>query len=475
MNLRKTILGALALATFPIGAIAAPLTNSQLLNKAIQGMEQRSPTRVEGEFRYDIQIKPVGKSGRDESVSMNSKIGFRIRSIPNSDPKLSQNEGRVSIELTGGSFLGVMPMAWNGPITAEWKIVDKMVYFRVVNIPSGIIEYIKNELDFDPTSLIGIWVGTPLELDDLTANLSEIRTLPDTKTLEELTGVSAAEWKQLERTPILSVTRVEKTWRNSQNEEIRRLRFRLNPAFITAIQNLEIRKLPRDNNRTQAVRDINTRYAELRTQLNRLAMVANVNVPKARVERVEFGGNFVEQQKNDCTWNTRTSKYDCKVSSTMTIGFSGGISIIADSGAPVIAPVPFLTPDEFGELAEQGRISSSGSEVYETEQGNVLNYDGENYITGLVTETDKVLVNRGENVTLTVNASNAGNWNYAGNRIDIRNTETGAIVHSCLDQSWCVATIPVTSMGNAVQYEAMIFDRNNQHIVSSVSPIIYVR
>jgi hypothetical protein len=81
-------------------------------------------------------------------------------------------------------------------------------------------------------------------------------------------------------------------------------------------------------------------------------MVANVNVPKARVERIEFGGSFVEQQKNDCTWNTRTSKYDCKVSSVMTIRASGGMSILADDGAPVIAPFPWLTPEAFGKMVE---------------------------------------------------------------------------------------------------------------------------
>lgn len=466
MNLRKIALGALTLIAFPIGALAAPLTNTQLLNKAFLGMEQRAPVRVEGEFRYDVQIKPVGKSGRDESLSMNSKIGFRVRSIPNSDPKLSQNEGRISIELTGGSFLSVAPIAWNGPITAEWKIVDKMVYFRVVNIPSGIIEYVKNELDFDPTPLIGIWVGTPLELDDLTQGLSEIRTLPDTKTLEELTGVSAAEWKQLERTPILSVTRVERTWRNARNEEIRRLRFRINPAFISAVQNLEIRKVPRDNNRTQAVRDINTRYAELRTQLNRLSMVANVNVPNARVERVEFGGSFVEQQKNDCTWNTRTSKYDCKVSSTMTIGVSGGISIIADSGSPVVAPVPFLTPDEFAKLAETApKPASTG--------------DGENRVTALVTESDKILVNRGESVTLTINANHVGNWDYRDNYIHVLEAGTNKLEFMCLNSSvefaTCTAVIPVTTANNVIQYEIVFHDRNNNHVLSSLSPIIYVR
>ncbi|MCC7522818.1 hypothetical protein IT407_03400 [Candidatus Uhrbacteria bacterium] len=462
MNLRKTVLGALTLIAFPIGAIAAPLTNTQLLNKAFLNINERAPSRVEGEFRYDVEIKPVGKSGADEALSMNSKIGFRVRSIPNTDPKLSQNEGRLSIELTGGSFLSVAPIAWNGPITAEWKIVDKMAYIRVVNIPSGIIEYAKKEAGFDPTPLIGVWVGTSLELDDLTQGLSEIRTLPDTKTLEELTGVSTAEWKQLERTPILSVTRVEKTWRNASGEEIRRLRFRINPAFINAVQNLEIRRLPRDSYRTQAIRDINTRYATLRTQLNRFAMVANVNVPKVRVERIEFGGSMVEQQKNDCTWNTRTSKYDCKVSSTMTMRVNGGMSFLVDDGAPVIPPTPFLTPDEFMKLAETGTRPVS-SEY------------GENRVTGLVAESDKILVNRGENVTLTINANHVGNWDYYGNQIHIIEAGTNKLEFMCQNSGTCTAAFPVTSLNSAIQYEVVLYDRNGERVLSSLSPVIYVR
>src|SRR5687768_14298232 len=137
MNLRKTIIGALALIALPFGALAAPLTNSQLLNKAFLGLNQAGPGRVEGELRYGVEVKPYGLNSPDKAMAVGSKIGIRVRTVPNSaDPKKLQNEGKLSIELTNSSGdTGFFPMTWTGAIIVEWKIVDDMVYFRVANLP----------------------------------------------------------------------------------------------------------------------------------------------------------------------------------------------------------------------------------------------------------------------------------------------------------------------------------------------------
>lgn len=101
--------------------------------------------------------------------------------------------------------------------------------------------------------------------------------------------------------------------------------------------------------------------------------------------------------------------------------------------------------------------------------------DGTNYVSDLRLETSNTSIVRGATVKLTVNAFNVGNWNYSGNRIEIRDIRNGNVVKNCYDQSWCVADVTVyqQSTENIVQYEARLYDRYGRYIMNELSPAIH--
>jgi hypothetical protein len=115
-----------------------------------------------------------------------------------------------------------------------------------------------------------------------------------------------------------------------------------------------------------------------------------------------------------------------------------------------------------------------GPTIYINGNNNGSSNDGTNYINGLTLQSDRTSVDNGGMVKLTANAYNAGNWSYVGNRIEIRDIRTGSTVRSCYDQSWCVADVSVQGNNGTAQYEARIYDRNGNFVMSQFGPVIYV-
>jgi hypothetical protein len=129
-------------------------------------------------------------------------------------------------------------------------------------------------------------------------------------------------------------------------------------------------------------------------------------------------------------------------------------------------------------LFQNGSIMTQSAQVYVTRTdingSNGSSNDGTNYINGLTLQSDRTSVDNGGMVKLTANAYNAGNWSYVGNRIEIRDVRTGSIVRTCYDQSWCVVDLSVTGNNGTAQYEARIYDRNSNFVMSQFGPVIYV-
>ncbi len=167
---------------------------------------------------------------------------------------------------------------------------------------------------------------------------------------------------------------------------------------------------------------------------------------------------FVGFVKQTC-WNTTT----CTVSATMDqymgrTGLTFG-AVLRDGNGNLITQESFPT------------VTITSNTPTETYQHN-----GEDYITRMTLEVDRTSVASGDQIRLTVNAFNVGNWTYTGNRIEIRDTRTGSTIKTCNDQSWCVASgITVTgSNGSTAQYEARIYDRNGRFVMSQTSPTISI-
>ena len=113
---------------------------------------------------------------------------------------------------------------------------------------------------------------------------------------------------------------------------------------------------------------------------------------------------------------------------------------------------------------------------FNTTAQNTASNDGMNYVNGLTLQVDQTSIASGDRIKLTANAFNAGNWNYIGNRIEIRDLRNGSIVQTCNDQSWCVANIAVNTLGSETQaqFEAHIYDRNGAFLMSQIGPVIYL-
>jgi hypothetical protein len=157
-------------------------------------------------------------------------------------------------------------------------------------------------------------------------------------------------------------------------------------------------------------------------------------------------------------WNTTVCTASASISNYMgRTGLTFGIRL-RDSNGNVISTEQFET------VYVTDGSSGNGSS----------NNDGTNYINGLTLQSDRTSVDNGGMVKLTANAYNAGNWSYVGNRIEIRDIRTGSTVRSCYDQSWCVVDLAVTGVNGTAQYEARIYDRNNNFIMSQFGPVIYV-
>jgi hypothetical protein len=120
--------------------------------------------------------------------------------------------------------------------------------------------------------------------------------------------------------------------------------------------------------------------------------------------------------------------------------------------------------------------NNNGYNNYNYNNGSSIN-DGVNYINGLVLNADRTSISAGQTVHLTANAYNAGTWSYTGNRIEISDINSGQIVKTCYDQSWCMLDVyPVakSSTNLTAQYQAKIYDRNGNLVMSQYSPVIYL-
>jgi len=103
--------------------------------------------------------------------------------------------------------------------------------------------------------------------------------------------------------------------------------------------------------------------------------------------------------------------------------------------------------------------------------------DSVNYINGLVLNADRTSISAGQTVHLTANAYNAGTWSYSGNRIEIRDVNSGQIVKTCYDQNWCMIDVYPVAQSSSIltaQYQARIYDRNGNLAMSQYSPVIYL-
>jgi hypothetical protein len=324
----------------PWTAIAA--TPEQSLDKAVKAMDSMTSYKLDMDMKMDIGERVIGKPGSGMTGQIAIKLGTRVLDKQNGEGRLSLE--RLSIKgVESGSEIA---FTLDQPMSIEWQMTGDKLYFRLAQVPTMVVDFLKSNFEVDITPVIGTWVGidAPNGVSDL-KDLSVFTKQPfDNELPQSITTQSA-----IRKLPIFRVISVEKRMKNAAGEDITRLRVRINPALINAVQQAEIKALPRDSYYREDLAALNKRYVELRRNLSKLFMAVNLNITKNRVERMEIGGT-IEEPTESCNYDTRLKRNVCKVSSVRTFKLSAGINIAPASTEPIIVPAMWKTLEEIQSL-----------------------------------------------------------------------------------------------------------------------------
>lgn len=329
--LRSKVLAitATAFLALPLPMVAA--THTQLLNQALRSTEVRPPELITGTVDLTTATHALTKDGVAGSGSL--KLHFTVRTTGTVNQPHDQ-EGRFVVDSFSADAGPLeLPMKLTQPIAVAWKQIDKKAYIKLESFPNDLLSFITGTTS--DVGLVGQWFDIDMGGSTPTEPLSLLPYANDLKT-------ARTEADALPKVSIVSVTRVEKTEHRADGHAISRLRIRINPAFLWALQNNEIKKIDRSWSaawRRVEVASINSRYAELRKLLARTSMVVMLDETAGTIERFELGGT-TSQPTKACTYNATTRRDVCRVTAVTTIRFAAGLSLQNGTNDPVVTPWP---------------------------------------------------------------------------------------------------------------------------------------
>ena len=366
-----------ALLGLPMPSLAATPTPQQALNEALKSELTRTTGSVQMAGRVDADYKPF-KRGETPGKG-HVAFSMNARTLPTADgskPTLKnvQSEGRISLDSASASGLpdSMETVNLESPLSVQWKIVDGTIYAQLEKIPAS-LSSVWSELGMDLNVIVGRWIrfspGEGEMPDEIFGSSNPADLM---KLIADGDAARALRIKNFfDRNSILQVTRVEKRSKNSAGEDIWRLRVRVNPALVTFLYNEAYRDLPKSGaDRTAALKELNTQFAQIRQTLARTSMAVNVNVTKMFIERFEIGGTYPQTTK-DCAYNFNLKREVCTNTGTLTIKVAAGASMSQNAGGPVIPPAMSLTPEEVSELfypPVEDEFESEGELEFDDEQ-----------------------------------------------------------------------------------------------------------
>ncbi len=344
----KRWFAAISLATIAIPWSAMAATSDQLLDKAVKSMDGMTSYKMDFEMNMDIGERVIGKPKDGMTGQIKIRISSRILDKENGEGRLALDRFTISGKESGSEI----SFNLDQPVAIDWIITDKKLYFNLSQAPATLLDFAHDTLGLDLSPLVGTWIGI-----DMPNGVNDIKDLPllsstaVTRDLPQNLGEQAA----IRKLPIFRVNSIEKRMKNASGDDILRLRVRVNPSLIYAVQQAEIKALPRDKYYRTELTALNKRYVELRTNLAKIGMAINLNVTKNRVDRMELGGN-IQEPTQTCTYDARLKRNVCKTSSIRTYKFSVGINIAPAGSTPVTAPFMWKTVEEIMSLLEPKAI-----------------------------------------------------------------------------------------------------------------------
>ncbi|MEI7512253.1 MAG: DsbA family protein [Candidatus Uhrbacteria bacterium] len=318
----------------PLPSAAATTPSAQnMLNTALLRELSSQTMRSDMSLRLGMTQKSYKKT--DPSGSASLAMHFQARQIAKAGSPLGDQEGRLSLDSFSidEAISDGMPVSLDGPMSFQWKLVDRTAYFRVEQMPQNLLDMAKGITATDYSTLVGRWIKLDIDQQGLLPADLESGILdqnnPQMKALKAL-AIKA---------PPLLVTRVESKTKAANSHDMWRLRLRVNPAFINGVYMLAYKDLPKSpaSSRKAALKELNTSFATIRTTLARTGLIAVLDATDQTLTRMEVGGSYPSPVKT-CTFNEKTWKDVCKTTGNRTITVAIGMNMVKADGQPIIAP-----------------------------------------------------------------------------------------------------------------------------------------
>jgi hypothetical protein len=341
-NMKYSALRCIAIATsimgsmIPITTFAA--TSQQILNASLASLHAAPGISYSGNIVLNMSQRSLRKDYVPEGGTIT--VSYTNRTVRTSTTT-QDSEGYVSIDKiqstgTSKSADAAMIIALSAleqpAIRIHWKKAGTMLYIYIDPLPQPLLE-ILSAAGIDTTSITDRWIN--FDIGSL-ADMMSAQTKIDETILMDPQALSAFVQP-------LRVRWTDKRFIDSSGDHIVRMRVGLNPLLITQAQNAELKKVDRSMpGWRKRITEIYARYAKLRRDLSRVAILVQINQDKGTLDRVEIGASFTESKKT-CSMNYTTYKNLCVTSHMETSRVSIGINVKRNDGVPVIAPTTWIT------------------------------------------------------------------------------------------------------------------------------------
>lgn len=311
-------------------------TPQQTLNQILAAEQAKGPQQMVITMDINYANRPYKVTTTREAGMV--KLHMSLRELPG---VIRSGEGHLGLDkVSVTTTVYKMPatnLTYDNPLSLQWKYSDQKVYARLESVAQAIVDELKKG-QVDLTPYVGQWYVLDLaqfsEMLKGAAGGLDRSALP----LEAMTKVQNNDLAAWKGKSILLVTSVPKRWTDKEGHKLLRLGVRVNPVFVNAMHQAEIKKVAsNDPQRRAKMTEINKRYQEMRQSLSRLRFMLNVDETSKTLDRIEIGGTQSEPIKT-CNYNFTTNKDVCKTTGSKTTRILMGISILPDNGAPVELP-----------------------------------------------------------------------------------------------------------------------------------------
>ncbi len=343
--LRKTCAMATGLSLLGTPAFAA--TPQQIVNQSLFQMQAGAAQSSDGTFEISVSERSlVGKP------AVGGSARFRLSQNVMAGAGIQNNDGSFTVErvVLPPSPETVEIQRYLNNLSLGWRYADGALFFRVSGVAPSLLEKAKEE-GMDLAPYVDRWIKVDGELMDSLQELQRLNSPANLQTSELGWLVDLAK-----KYPPLLLTRIERRETRPNGDKIQRMRFRVNPAFMNALQRKALAEIKTTGaDRRYEVQAVNAQFTEVRRVTAGMALVGVVNTTQQRLERIEIGGSITQPQKT-YEWNQRLQRSIQRTTSILTIKYAMGMNLKAFTGT-ITPPSDFLMLSDVTKAIEDAQRS----------------------------------------------------------------------------------------------------------------------